>query len=80
MMRRVHPALSQLERPMRRSLIALASGLLLTLALVVPASASSMCESGQTFGSMHISVEARNGVLGPELHPGMHRGFSECVR
>lgn len=65
---------------MRRSFLALTAGLLLALAAVVPASASDMCESGRTFGSMHISVEAKAGVLGPTMHPGMHRGFSDCVR
>lgn len=65
---------------MRRSLIALAAGMLLALAAVIPASAAEMCDSGRTFGSMHISVEAQNGVLGPDIHPGMHAGFSGCVR
>ena len=67
---------------MRRSLISLTAGLLLALAVAFPAAAAEpeMCESGRTFGSMHISVEARNGVLGQDVHPGMHRGFSGCVR
>ena len=39
-----------------------------------------MCDSGRDYGAMHISVEARNGVLGPDVHPGMHRGFSGCVK
>ena len=65
---------------MRRSLLALSAGLLLALAAALPVAASSMCDSGREYGSMHISVEARNGVLGPTVHPGMHRGFSGCVR
>ena len=64
---------------MRRSLIALAGGLLLVLATALPAAAADMCDSGRDYGSMHISVEARNGVLGQDVHPGMHRGFSACV-
>jgi hypothetical protein len=56
------------------------AGLLLAIAVAVPAAASGMCDSGREYGSMHISVEARNGVLGPMIHPGMHRGFSGCVR
>ncbi len=65
---------------MRRSLIALAAGLLFALGAAFPAAASEMCKSGRAYGSMHISVEARNGVLGRDVHPGMHRGFSGCVR
>lgn len=65
---------------MRRSLVALAAGLMLTLVAAFPAAAADMCDSGRDFGSMHISVEARNGVLGPDIHPGMHQGFSGCVR
>jgi hypothetical protein len=65
---------------MRRSLLALAAGLLLALGAAFPAAAADMCDSGRDFGSMHISVEAQNGVLGPDVHPGMHRGFSSCVR
>lgn len=65
---------------MRRSLIALTAGLLLALGAAFPVAAADMCDSGRDFGSMHISVEARNGVLGPDVHPGMHRGFSSCVR
>lgn len=65
---------------MRRSLIALAAGMLLALAAVMPAAASGMCDSGRVYGSMHISVEAQNGVLGQTVHPGMHQGFSGCVR
>jgi hypothetical protein len=65
---------------MRRSLVALAAGLLLTLGAALPAAAADMCDSGRDFGSMHISVEARNGVLGPDVHPGMHKGFSGCVK
>jgi hypothetical protein len=65
---------------MRRSLLSLTAGLLLALAAVLPAAASEMCESGRTYGSMHISVEARAGVLGPMVHPGMHKGFSGCVK
>lgn len=64
---------------MRRSMIALMTGLLLSLAAVLPAAASEMCESGRAYGSMHISVEARGGDLGPTRHPGMHQGFSVCV-
>jgi hypothetical protein len=53
---------------------------LLTLAAAFPVAAADMCDSGRVFGSMHISVEAQNGVLGQDVHPGMHRGFSGCVR
>jgi hypothetical protein len=65
---------------MRRSLLALTAGLLLAFAVALPATASGMCDSGRDYGLMHISVEARDGVLGPMVHPGMHRGFSGCVR
>ena len=65
---------------MRRSLLALAGGLLLALATAFPVAAAGMCDSGRDYGSMHISVEAQNGVLGPDVHPGMHRGFSGCVK
>jgi hypothetical protein len=65
---------------MRRSLLALAGGLLLALGMAFPAAASGMCDSGRDYGLMHISVEARMGVLGPDMHPGMHRGFSGCVK
>ena len=65
---------------MRRSFLALTAGLLLALAAVLPAAASDMCESGRTFGSMHISVEAKDGGLGQMVHPGMHKGFSGCVK
>jgi hypothetical protein len=65
---------------MRRSLLALAGGLLLALATAFPAAAADMCDSGRDYGAMHISVEAQNGVLGPDVHPGMHRGFSGCVK
>ena len=64
---------------MRRSLLALPAAILLALAVALPAAASGMCESSRAYGSMHISVEARDGVLGPTMHPGMHRGFSGCV-
>lgn len=30
---------------------------------------------GKMYGE-HISTEAKAGVLGPEVHPGMHRGFA----
>ena len=65
---------------MRRSFVALAAGLLLALAAALPAAASDMCESGRAYGSMHISMEAREGMLGKALHPGMHRGFAVCIR
>jgi len=65
---------------MRRSLVALTAGLLLALAAVLPAAASEMmCDSGRDFGAMH-SAEAQNGVLGQDMHPGMHQGFSVCIR
>lgn len=65
---------------MRRSLIALASGLLLAVALAVPAFASEeMCESGRMFGAMH-AAEAQAGALGKGMNPGVHHGFSHCVR
>jgi hypothetical protein len=65
---------------MRRSLLALTAGLLLALAAALPAAAADMCDSGRAYGSMHISMEAKAGVLGQAVHPGMHRGFSVCVR
>ena len=65
---------------MRRSFLGLAAGLLLALAAAFPVAAADMCDSGRDFGSRHISVEARNGVLGQDIHPGMHLGFSGCVR
>ena len=64
---------------MRRSLLAITSGMLLALAMALPAAASDMCASGRDFGSMHVRKEARSGMLGPDVHPGMHRGFSACV-
>lgn len=63
---------------MRRSLAALATGLLLVLALAAPAAAADMCDSGRDFGQMH-SVEARAGMLGMEMHPGLHRGYAGCM-
>jgi hypothetical protein len=63
---------------MRRSLAALATGLLLVLALAAPAAAAGMCDSGRAFGQMH-AAEARAGMLGREAHPGMHRGFAGCM-
>jgi hypothetical protein len=67
-------------KSMRRSLLSIFGGLILALAAALPAAAADMCDSGRDYGLMHISVEARSGVLGPDVHPGMHRGFSGCVR
>lgn len=65
---------------MIRSLVALGAALMLAVVVALPVSAAEMCDSGRTFGRDHISGEARNGVLGPDVHPGMHGGFSGCVK
>lgn len=46
----------------------------LAFALAVPAFANGADGRGRAYGD-HIRTEARAGVLGPEVHPGMHRGF-----
>jgi hypothetical protein len=62
---------------MRRLLVAFASAAALAAVIAFPAAASEMCASGRAFGEMH-AMEAREGALGGEMNPGMHRGFSTC--
>ena len=46
----------------------------LAFALAVPAFATGAGGMGRMYGD-HIRTEARAGMLGPEVHPGMHFGF-----
>lgn len=66
--------------PMRRSIIALATGLLLALAAALPAAASEseMCATGADFGAMH-AMHAQDRALGQVMNPGMHAGYSVCL-
>jgi hypothetical protein len=65
---------------MRRSILALATGLLLAIAAAVPAAASEteMCASGADFGTMH-ATHAQDGALDGAMNPGMHMGFAVCL-
>jgi hypothetical protein len=36
------------------------------------------CGSGREFGQHHAQM-AQNGMLGKDMHPGMHQGFSACL-
>jgi hypothetical protein len=65
---------------MRRSILAIAAGLLLAVVAALPAAATEaeMCASGRDFGAMHAE-HARAGMLGQEMNPGIHQGFSVCL-
>ncbi len=59
--------------------------LILVLALVLPfvgvSTASAQgehCASGYVFGQHHAEM-ARAGMLGQDMNPGMHQGFSHCL-
>ena len=56
----------------RVAIFALAA--VLAFALAVPAFATGADGMGRMYGD-HIRTEARGGMLGPEVHPGMHFGF-----
>lgn len=60
---------------MKRTLVVVVVSVILVLALAAPAFAVPANNGlGKMFGE-HISTEATAGSLGPDLHPGMHRGF-----
>lgn len=62
---------------MRRVLVVVALAGTLVLSLAVQALA--MTPANEGMGKMygeHISSEAKAGTLGPDVHPGMHRGMS----
>ena len=65
---------------MRRCVISFVAALLLIAALGVAPAAAVECESGQMFAQDHIVPAARAGLLGGAMNPGMHRGYSVCVR
>lgn len=68
---------------MKKALLVIALSIVLVVALAVPALAAPPFDKngpahhgmGRMFGE-HISTEAKAGVLGPEVHPGMHHGFA----
>jgi hypothetical protein len=64
---------------MRRIVASLVAGLLLILAVAVPSVAAVECESGQMFAFEHIVPAAHAGMLGGDVNPGMHHGYSICV-
>jgi hypothetical protein len=54
---------------------------LLSMLVVSPAWASDgepHCESGKIFGQHHAEM-AQAGLLGEDMNPGMHQGFSSCL-
>jgi hypothetical protein len=64
---------------MRRIVVSFAAGLLLILAVAVPSVAAAECGSGQMFAREHVVLAARAGMLGGDMNPGMHHGYSTCV-
>ncbi len=53
----------------------------LTFVSVRPASAEGEmcpCGSGRDFGQHHAQM-AQEGMLGKDMNPGMHQGFSACL-
>jgi hypothetical protein len=67
-----------------RTLIVLASAILMTLAMAIPASAhqAGPCDGdgGRDYAQHHIVSRATEGDLGNDGHkPGAHRGFSLCL-
>jgi hypothetical protein len=64
---------------MRRLVISSLAALLLIVAVAVPPAAALDCESRQMFAQEHIIPAAHAGMLGGEMNPGMHHGYSVCV-
>jgi hypothetical protein len=66
-----------------RTLIVLASAILMTLAMAIPASADQRgpCSGdGRDYAQHHIKPLATGGHLGNDGHkPGAHQGFSICL-
>lgn len=62
---------------MRRFFTVVALAVVLVLMFGVSASALTPANGGmgKLYGE-HISSEAKAGMLGPDVHPGMHRGMS----
>lgn len=61
---------------MTRTIVAFVLVAVLMLALAAPALAvTGAGGAGQVFGQMHAE-HARDGVLGQEMNPGNHQGFS----
>lgn len=60
---------------MKRIALVVVLTAVLVLVLAAPAVAVPANNGlGRMYGE-HISSEARAGMLGPDLHPGMHQGF-----
>ncbi len=53
--------------------------LVLALVVAVPAFAQEdHCASGRAFGQHHAEM-AQMGMLGKDMNPGMHQGYSTCL-
>jgi hypothetical protein len=65
---------------MRRLVASLAAALSLAFVVVLPSAAAVQCEPGRMFAQDHIVPAADAGMLGRDTNPGMHHGFSVCVR
>lgn len=64
---------------MRRIVLAALLIVIVTLAVAAPAMAEEVhCESGMAFGQHHAEM-AEDGMLGGEMNPGMHNGYSHCL-
>lgn len=60
---------------MTRLALTVALAVVLVLAVAAPAFGVPANDGlGKMYGE-HISDEAKAGTLGPDVHPGMHRGF-----
>jgi hypothetical protein len=64
----------------RRLVVSLIAALVLAFVVVLPSAAAVECESGRMFAQDHVVPAAHPGMLGDDMHPGMHHGFSFCVR
>lgn len=62
---------------MRRILLAVPLTVAMLVLMAAPAMAATPANGGMgKMYSEHIRMEAKAGMLGPDVHPGMHRGMA----
>jgi hypothetical protein len=72
---------------MRRWLVTVAASSIVAIGLILPAAAHEhghhFCTDlglpGHSEFGQHVASMARDGHLGEVHHPGMHRGYSDCL-